>query len=116
MKESKDKREIKEELASVNRENINSKPKDRKLTVILTQRRENGNTCSQISQAINSYNFGNTEEIKRKPPTKLLSPIKALKSHSKGIFKNNWKSSIKPVAPVINFTEESRDLNSHPNT
>ncbi|MBW0544394.1 hypothetical protein O181_084109 [Austropuccinia psidii MF-1] len=42
--ESKDKREIKDELASFNIENINSKPKDRKLAGILTSRRENGNT------------------------------------------------------------------------
>ncbi|MBW0583596.1 hypothetical protein O181_123311 [Austropuccinia psidii MF-1] len=112
---SEGKREIKVELAPVNTENIKPKPKEIKLTVISTSRKENGNTCSQVPQTINNYNFKNAEVIRRKSLTKLFSPIKALKSLSKGIFKNCWKASIKPVATVINVTAEARYLNSHSN-
>ncbi|MBW0584702.1 hypothetical protein O181_124417 [Austropuccinia psidii MF-1] len=116
IKESEAKVEIQEELASNDKEDIKPKSKEINLTGVKTPRRENRNTCSQITQAINRYNFRNPEEIKRKPLTKLLSPIKASKSLSKGIFKNNFKSSIKPNAAVINVTAESRDLKSKPNT
>ncbi|MBW0575944.1 hypothetical protein O181_115659 [Austropuccinia psidii MF-1] len=114
--ESGDKREIKVELAPVNTENIKPKPKEINLTGITTSKRENGNTCNQISQAINSDNFKNHEDIRRKPLTKFLSPIKALKSLSKGIFKNKWKSSVKPVMSIINFTVGERNLHSNSNT
>ncbi|MBW0584418.1 hypothetical protein O181_124133 [Austropuccinia psidii MF-1] len=113
--ESEYKREIKVELAPVNTENIKLNLKEKNSLGTLASRKENGNTCSQISQAIKSYNLQNPEEIRRKPLTKLLSPIKALKSLLKGIFKNSWKSSIKPVATVINFTAEARYLSSPPN-
>ncbi|MBW0570571.1 hypothetical protein O181_110286 [Austropuccinia psidii MF-1] len=112
MMKSEGKREIKVELAS---EDIKPEPKEINITGITTSKRENGNTCNQISQAINSDNFKNHEDIRRKPLTKLLSPIQELKFLSKGIFKNSWKSSIKPVATVINFTAEGRYLNYHPN-
>ncbi|MBW0551667.1 hypothetical protein O181_091382 [Austropuccinia psidii MF-1] len=114
--ESEDKREIKVELAPVNTENIKPKPKEINLTGITTSQRENGNTGNQITQAINHYNFKNPEAIRRKSLTKLLSPIKALKSLSKGIFKNKWKSSVKPVMSIINVTVGERNLNSHPDT
>ncbi|MBW0559192.1 hypothetical protein O181_098907 [Austropuccinia psidii MF-1] len=113
--ESEYEREIKVELAPVNTEDINPKPKEINLTGIMIPRREKGNTFHQIFHAINSYNLKIPEEIRRKQLTKLLSPIKALKSLSKGIFKNTLKSSIKPVSTVINVTEEERYLNSHPN-
>ncbi|MBW0571156.1 hypothetical protein O181_110871 [Austropuccinia psidii MF-1] len=113
--ESEYEREIKVELASVDTGDIKPKPKEINLTGITSTRREKGNTCHQIFQAINSYNVKNPEQIRRKPLTKLLSPIKALKSLSKRIFKISWKSSIKPVATVINVTAEARYLNSHPN-
>ncbi|MBW0534365.1 hypothetical protein O181_074080 [Austropuccinia psidii MF-1] len=54
----------------------------------------------------------NPEEIKRKSLTKLLSPIKALKSLSKGIFRNNWKASIKPAVTIIIVTSESKGSSS----
>ncbi|MBW0584117.1 hypothetical protein O181_123832 [Austropuccinia psidii MF-1] len=110
---SEGKREIKVELAT---EDIKPRPKEISLTGITIPRRENGNTCSQISQAINSDNFKNHEDIRRKPLTKFLSPIKALKSLSKGIFKNNWKSSVKPVMSIINVTAEERNFHSNSNT
>ncbi|MBW0586046.1 hypothetical protein O181_125761 [Austropuccinia psidii MF-1] len=113
---SEGKREIKVELAPVNTENIKPKPKEINLTGITTSKRENGNTGNQITQAINHHNFKNPEEIKRKPLTKLLSPIKALKSLSKGIFKNKWKSSVKPVMSIINVTVGERNLHFNSNT
>ncbi|MBW0592072.1 hypothetical protein O181_131787 [Austropuccinia psidii MF-1] len=112
VKDSKDKVKIHEELAPISTEDINSNSKERNVTGTLASRKENRNTCSQISQAIKSYNFKNTEEIRRKPLTKLLSPIKALKSLSKGIFKNNWKSSIKPVVTIVSVTSEYKGLSS----
>ncbi|MBW0527420.1 hypothetical protein O181_067135 [Austropuccinia psidii MF-1] len=110
---SEDKREMKMELAS---ENIKPKPKEINLTGIKTSKRENGNTCNQISQAINSDNFKNHEDIRRKPLTKFLSPIKELKSLSKGIFKDKWKSRVKPVMSIINVTVGEKSLNSNSNT
>ncbi|MBW0486795.1 hypothetical protein O181_026510 [Austropuccinia psidii MF-1] len=114
--ESEDIREIKVELASFNTEDIKQKLKEMDLTGIKTSRREKVKNCNQISQAMNRDNFENHEDIRRKPLTKFLSPIKALKSLSKGIFKNKWKSSVKPVISIINFTEEARNLHSHPDT
>ncbi|MBW0542379.1 hypothetical protein O181_082094 [Austropuccinia psidii MF-1] len=116
IKEYGEKMEIKRELSSNDTEDIKPKPKEINLKGITTPRRENGNACNQRSQAINSYNFRNPEEIRRKPVTKLLSPIKESKSFSKGIFKNNWISSVKPVMSIINVTEEARDLDSCPDT
>ncbi|MBW0504494.1 hypothetical protein O181_044209 [Austropuccinia psidii MF-1] len=107
VKDSKDKVKIHEELAPINTEDFNLKLKEEN-----SPRKENGNTCSQISQAIKSYNFKNPENIKRKTLKELLSPIKALKSVSKGIFKNNWKSSIKPVVTVVSVSSESKGLSS----
>ncbi|MBW0509103.1 hypothetical protein O181_048818 [Austropuccinia psidii MF-1] len=51
---SEGKREIKVESAS---EDIKQKPKEINLTGITIPRRENGNTCNQIFQTINSDNF-----------------------------------------------------------
>ncbi|MBW0468212.1 hypothetical protein O181_007927 [Austropuccinia psidii MF-1] len=115
IEESEDRREIKVKLASVNTEDINSNPKERNLTGISISRSKNEKTCNQICQAINSDNLKNPEDIRRKPLTKILSSIKALKSLSKGIFKNNWTSSIKPVVTIMNITAEARSLNSQPN-
>ncbi|MBW0542731.1 hypothetical protein O181_082446 [Austropuccinia psidii MF-1] len=89
VKDSKDKVKIQKELAPMNEEDVNLNPTEENLPSISNSRKENGNSFSQISQAINSQNFKNTEEIRRKPLTKILSPIKALKSLSKGIFKDN---------------------------
>ncbi|MBW0550717.1 hypothetical protein O181_090432 [Austropuccinia psidii MF-1] len=114
--ESEDKSEIKVELASVNTEYIKTKPKEMNLTGITTSRRENGNNGNQISHAIKSDNFKNHEDIRRKPLTKFLSPIKSFKYLSKGIFKNKWKSSVKQVMSIINFTVGERTLSSHPDT
>ncbi|MBW0525588.1 hypothetical protein O181_065303 [Austropuccinia psidii MF-1] len=114
--ESEDKREIKVVSASVNAEDVKPRPKEISLTGITISRKENGNTCSQISQAINSDNFKNHEDIRRKPPVKFLSPIKAVKSLSKGILTNKWKSSAKPVMSIINVTMGERNLHSHSNT
>ncbi|MBW0581568.1 hypothetical protein O181_121283 [Austropuccinia psidii MF-1] len=113
---SEGKRDIKVELAPVNTENIKPKPEEINLKGITTSKGENRNTGNQITQAINYYNFKNPEEIKIKPLTKLLSPIKALKSLSKGIFKNSWKSGVKPVMSVINVTMGERNLHSNSNT
>ncbi|MBW0529598.1 hypothetical protein O181_069313, partial [Austropuccinia psidii MF-1] len=94
VKDSKDKVKIDGKLAPINSEDLN------------------GNTCSQIAQAIKCYNLKNTEDIKRKTLTKLISPSKALKSLSKGIFKNNWKSSIKPVVTIVSVSSEPKGLSS----
>ncbi|MBW0523435.1 hypothetical protein O181_063150 [Austropuccinia psidii MF-1] len=91
VKDSKDKVNIHEELSPINTEDFNLKIQEESSLGILPSRKENGNTCSQISQAIKSYNFKNPEEIRRKTLTRLLAPNKAWKSLSKGIFKNNWK-------------------------
>ncbi|MBW0527482.1 hypothetical protein O181_067197 [Austropuccinia psidii MF-1] len=72
VKDSKYKVEINEELAPVHTEDINSNNRERNVTGISTSKKEKGNTCSQISQAINSNNFKNPEEIRRKPLTKLF--------------------------------------------
>ncbi|MBW0580217.1 hypothetical protein O181_119932, partial [Austropuccinia psidii MF-1] len=112
VKDSKDKVKIHEELAPINTEDFNSKLKEANSLGILAPRKENGNTCSQISQAIKSYNFKNPEDIKRKTLRKLISPIKSLKSLSKRIFKNNWKLSIKPVVKIVSVTSESKVLSS----
>ncbi|MBW0566376.1 hypothetical protein O181_106091 [Austropuccinia psidii MF-1] len=101
VKDSKYKVKIHEELAPINTEDFNLKLKEEKSPKPLASKKENGNTCSQISQAIKSYNCKNTEDIKIKTLTKLISTIKALKSVSKGIFKNNWKLSIKPVVTIF---------------
>ncbi|MBW0587669.1 hypothetical protein O181_127384, partial [Austropuccinia psidii MF-1] len=78
VKDSKGKVKIHEELAQINTEDFNLKLKEENSSGILASRKVNGNTCSQIAQAIKSYNFKNTEDIKRKTLTKLISPIKAL--------------------------------------
>ncbi|MBW0509224.1 hypothetical protein O181_048939 [Austropuccinia psidii MF-1] len=111
--ESEDKREMKVELASFNTEDIKTKPKEMNLIGITILRREDGNTSNQISQAINSDDLRNHEDIRRKPLTQFLSPIIALKYLSKAIFKNNWKSSLKPVMSIINVTEEATKSHSH---
>ncbi|MBW0542795.1 hypothetical protein O181_082510 [Austropuccinia psidii MF-1] len=103
---------IQKELAPMNTEEVNSKSKEENILENFTERKENGKSYSQISQAINSNNLKNPEEIKRKPSTKLLSPIKELKSLSKGIFKNNWKSTIKPVVTIFSVTSESKGSSS----
>ncbi|MBW0489448.1 hypothetical protein O181_029163 [Austropuccinia psidii MF-1] len=115
IKESEDKREIKVELASVKIENINSKPKERNLKGISTSRKKDGNTFNQISQTINSDHCKNLEDIRIKSLIKLLSPIKLLKSLSKGICRNNWKSSIKPIMTTWNLTTKARNLSSKHN-
>ncbi|MBW0550748.1 hypothetical protein O181_090463 [Austropuccinia psidii MF-1] len=112
VKDSKDKVKIHEELAPINTEDFNLKLKEENSPGILASRKENGNTCSQISQAIKSYSFKNTEEIKRKTLTKLISPIKAWKYLLKGIFKSNWKSSIKLVVTIVSVSSESKGLSS----
>ncbi|MBW0559872.1 hypothetical protein O181_099587 [Austropuccinia psidii MF-1] len=66
VKDSKDKVKIHEELAPINTEDFNLKLKEEKSAGILASRKENGNTCSPISQAIKSYNLKNTEDIKQK--------------------------------------------------
>ncbi|MBW0555623.1 hypothetical protein O181_095338 [Austropuccinia psidii MF-1] len=86
VKDSKDKVKIHEELAPISTEDIKSNSKERNVTGILTSRKENGNTCNQASQAINSYNFRNPE--------------------------NRWKSSIKPVVTIISVTSESKGSSS----
>ncbi|MBW0497600.1 hypothetical protein O181_037315 [Austropuccinia psidii MF-1] len=112
MKDSKDKLKIHEELAPINTEDLNLKLEEENSPEILASRKENGNTCSQISQAIKSYNLKNPEDIRRKTLMKLLSPIKALKSLLKGIFKNNWKTSIKPVVTIVSVSSEWKGLSS----
>ncbi|MBW0524368.1 hypothetical protein O181_064083 [Austropuccinia psidii MF-1] len=112
VKDSKEKLKIHEELATINTADFNLKLKEESSPGILSSRKENRNTCSQISQAIKSDNFKNPEEIRRKKLTKPFSPIKALKSLSKGIFKNNWKSIIKPVVTIVSFTSQSKGLSS----
>ncbi|MBW0559372.1 hypothetical protein O181_099087 [Austropuccinia psidii MF-1] len=104
VKDSKDKVEIHEELAPMNTEDFNLNLKEESSSGILSSRKENGNNFSQISQAIKIYNFKNPEDIRRKTLTKLSSPIKALRSLSKGIFKKNWNSSIKPVVTIASVT------------
>ncbi|MBW0510052.1 hypothetical protein O181_049767 [Austropuccinia psidii MF-1] len=113
IKESEEKVEIKVRLALFNTEDIKKKPKEINFTGITIPRIENGNTFNQISQAINSDNFKNHEDIQRKPLTKLPSSIKALKSLSKGKFENNCKSSIKPVVTIVSVSSESKGLSSH---
>ncbi|MBW0522704.1 hypothetical protein O181_062419 [Austropuccinia psidii MF-1] len=112
VKDSKDKAKIHEELAPINTEYSNLKLEEEIFPGILASRKENGNTCSQISQAIKSYNFKNPEDIRRETLTNLFSPIKSLKSLSKGIFSNNWKSSIKPVVTIVSVTSECKGLSS----
>ncbi|MBW0512334.1 hypothetical protein O181_052049 [Austropuccinia psidii MF-1] len=56
VKYSKEKVEINEELAPINTEDYNLKLKEEISPGILSSRKENGNTCSQISQAIKSDN------------------------------------------------------------
>ncbi|MBW0556252.1 hypothetical protein O181_095967 [Austropuccinia psidii MF-1] len=112
VKDSKEKVKIHGELAPINTGDFNLKLKEEKSPGISASRKGNGNPCSQISQAIKSYNFKNPEDIKRKTLTKLISPLKALKSLSKGIFKNNWKSSIKPVVTIVSVSSESKGLSS----
>ncbi|MBW0559731.1 hypothetical protein O181_099446 [Austropuccinia psidii MF-1] len=112
VKDSKDKVKIHEELAPINTEDFNLKLKKENSPGILASRKENGNTCSQISQSIKIYNFKNPEDIKRKTLTKLFSSIKDLKSLSKGIFKNNWKSSIKTAVTIVSVSSESKFLSS----
>ncbi|MBW0483485.1 hypothetical protein O181_023200 [Austropuccinia psidii MF-1] len=115
VKDSKDKVKIHETLAAIDTEYFNLKLKEENSPGILASRKENGNTCSQISQAINSYNFKNPGDIRRKTLTKRFSPIKSLKSLPKGIFKNSWKSSIKPVLTILSVTSESKGLSSQIN-
>ncbi|MBW0463278.1 hypothetical protein O181_002993 [Austropuccinia psidii MF-1] len=103
VKNFKEKVKIHEELTPINTEDFSLKLK-KNSPGFLASRKENGNTCSQISQAIKSYNFKNTEDIRRKMLTKLFSPIKALKSLSKGIFNNNLKSSINPAVTIVSVT------------
>ncbi|MBW0506660.1 hypothetical protein O181_046375 [Austropuccinia psidii MF-1] len=112
IKESEENVEIKVGLALFNTDDIKKNPKEINLTGITIPKRENGNTFNQISQAINSDNFKNHENIQRKSLTKLLLPIKAFKSLSKGKFKNNCKSSIKPVATIVRVSSESKGLSS----
>ncbi|MBW0512492.1 hypothetical protein O181_052207 [Austropuccinia psidii MF-1] len=112
VEDSKYKVKIHEVLAPINTKNFNLKLKEEGSPGILASRKENGNTCSQISQAIKGYNLKNPEEIKRKTITNIISPIKTLKSLSKGIWKNNWKSSIKPVVTIVSVTSESKGLSS----
>ncbi|MBW0572239.1 hypothetical protein O181_111954 [Austropuccinia psidii MF-1] len=66
VKDYKDKVIIQKELDPRNTADFNSNAKERNVKGILTSRKANGNTCSQISQAINSYNFKNPEDIRRK--------------------------------------------------
>ncbi|MBW0581109.1 hypothetical protein O181_120824 [Austropuccinia psidii MF-1] len=65
VKDSKDKVKIHEELAPINTEDFNLNLEEDNSPRILASRKENGNTCSQISQAIKIYNFKNTEDIKK---------------------------------------------------
>ncbi|MBW0567425.1 hypothetical protein O181_107140 [Austropuccinia psidii MF-1] len=67
VKDSKEIVKIQGELALMNTEDVNSNTQETNVTVILTSRKENGNTYSQISRAINSYNFKNPEDIRKKP-------------------------------------------------
>ncbi|MBW0557954.1 hypothetical protein O181_097669 [Austropuccinia psidii MF-1] len=116
VKDSKYKVKTHEELTTINREDFNLKLKEENSPGILASRKENGNTCSQISQAIkisvSSACKGLSSQIDKSELNSLKEvSLKYNISKKKEIIFQNHPKIQEESIDIIPKSEESESLN-----